>query len=81
VPAPQPTTPPATTDTPATVELDTLAELAARRLALAVDIAAAKHASRQQVEDTARERQILDWAAAAIGEIGPGRCQEPTGSP
>lgn len=51
-------------------ELGTIVELAARRLVLAVDVAAAKFASGQQVDDPAREQQILDWVAEESGEAG-----------
>jgi chorismate mutase len=53
-----------------TVDLDTLVELAAKRLVLGVDVAAAKFVSGQRVDDVAREREILDWAAARLGEVG-----------
>jgi chorismate mutase len=53
-----------------TVDLDALVELAARRLVLAVDVAAAKFVSGQRVDDVAREREILDLAAARLGESG-----------
>jgi chorismate mutase len=55
------------------VELDALVELAARRLALAVDVAAAKFVSGKRVDDPAREQEILAWAADGLGEVGPGR--------
>lgn len=52
------------------MELGTIVELVARRLALAVDVAAVKFANGQQVDDPAREQQILDWVAAESGEGG-----------
>lgn len=52
------------------MELGTIVELAARRLALAVDVAAAKFAGGQPVDDPAREQQILDWVAEEPGEAG-----------
>jgi chorismate mutase len=51
-----------------TAELDALVDLAAKRLALAVDVAAAKFVSGQRVDDAAREREILDWAAGTLGD-------------
>ncbi len=53
-----------------TVDLDALVELAAKRLVLGVDVAAAKFVSGQRVDDVVREREILDWAAARLGEVG-----------
>jgi chorismate mutase len=54
------------------VEFDALVELAAKRLMLAVDVAAAKFVTGQQVDDLAREQEILDWAARGLGQAEPG---------
>lgn len=54
------------------VEFDALVELAAKRLMLAVDVAAAKFVTGRAVDDLAREQEILNWAARGLGEAGPG---------
>jgi chorismate mutase len=53
---------------------DALAGLAVQRLTLAEDIAAAKFASGQPIEDPVRERRILDSVFCALN--GTGRHQE-----
>jgi chorismate mutase len=53
--------------------LDALVALAAKRLVLAVDVAAAKSVSGQRIDDPAREQEILDWTACKLGKAGPGR--------
>jgi chorismate mutase len=50
-----------------------LVGLAARRLVLGVDVAAAKFASGQRIDDPAREREILRWAAERLAGAGTGR--------
>lgn len=47
-----------------------LAELAARRLLLADQVAAAKFLTGQPIDDPVRERRILDEVAEAAGNIG-----------
>lgn len=57
----------------ATVEsgpVDALAGLVVQRLALGQDAAAAKYASRQAIEDPARERRVLEVAASALEGTG-----------
>ena len=55
-----------------TISLDAIVVLIAKRLALAADVAAAKFIGGGQVDDPAREEQILDWVAGSLpgGSIG-----------
>ncbi|HEX6451770.1 MAG TPA: gamma subclass chorismate mutase AroQ [Trebonia sp.] len=54
------------------VSLDAIVVLIAKRLALAADVAAAKFIGGGQVDDPAREEQILDWVADRLpdGRVG-----------
>lgn len=47
-------------------QLDTFVELVVQRLALAQDVATAKHASGEPVDDPIREQQILQSAACTL---------------
>jgi chorismate mutase len=49
-----------------------LVELAAERLVLGAEVAAAKFASGKRISDPAREQEILTWAADRLNEAGPG---------
>jgi chorismate mutase-like protein len=55
------------------VALDALVVLIARRLVLGADVAAAKFAGGGQIDDPARETEILDWVATRLpsGGVGP----------
>jgi chorismate mutase len=54
------------------ISLDAIVALIAKRLALAADVAAAKFIGGGQVDDPAREEQILDWVADRLpgGSVG-----------
>jgi chorismate mutase-like protein len=63
---------PSADNTPSPVSLDVLMVLIARRLSLAVEVAAAKFVSGQQIDDPIREEAILDWvASSSIRGVGP----------
>lgn len=60
------------TTVPDAVSLDALIDVAARRLALGADVAAAKFVDGLEIDDPDREREILDWAAGALNGAGTG---------
>jgi chorismate mutase len=54
------------------VSLDALVVLAAERLILGADVAAAKFVNGQEIDDPVREREILDRAAGKLNVAEPG---------
>jgi chorismate mutase len=60
-------------ETTKTSPLDTMAGLTVRRLALSQDVAAAKYASRQSIDDPIRERQVVEAAGCALNGTGKRR--------
>jgi chorismate mutase len=48
-----------------------LIELAAQRLVVGADVAAAKFASGKRIDDPTREREILNWVADRLNAAGP----------
>jgi len=55
------------------ISLDAIVVLIAKRLAVAADVAAAKFIGGGQVDDPAREEQILDWVADRVPGGGAAR--------
>ena len=53
------------------ISLDALVVVAASRLVLGVDVAAAKFLSGQEIDDHAREQEILDSMAGKLKRAGP----------
>ena len=53
------------------ISLDALVVVAARRLVLGVDVAAAKFLSGQPIDDHVREREILESMASGLKRAGP----------
>ena len=53
------------------ISLDALVVVAARRLVLAVDVAAAKFLSGQRIDDHVREKEILESMASRLKRAGP----------
>jgi chorismate mutase len=72
MPEGEPARPSAATGTVADrVSLDALIVVAARRLVLAVDVAAAKFLSGQRIDDHVREKEILESMASRLKRAGP----------
>ena len=57
---------------PDRVSLDALVVVAARRLVLGADVAAAKFLSVQRTDDHVREHEILEWMASRLKRAEPG---------
>jgi chorismate mutase len=53
------------------ISLDALVVVAARRLVLGVDVAAAKFLSGRQIDDPVREKEILEWMASKLQRAEP----------
>lgn len=73
MPAREPVASSSADDVSDAISLDAIVVLIAKRLTLAADVAAAKFIGGGQIDDPAREEQILEWVADRIPDDGAGR--------